>query len=364
MKLKEIVIFLDQLAPFSLQESYDNSGIQVGRADAEVTGALLTIDVTEEVLDEAIKQKINLIISHHPLIFQGIKSITGKNMVERIVVKAIRNDINIVSVHTNIDAVTGGVNSKICDKLGLVNRKILNPVQGELLKLVFFVPVEQADQVRDSVFKAGAGVIGNYDCCSFNASGKGSFRAGEGTNPAVGKKGELHFENELRIETIFPKFKKSEILSALLNSHPYEEVAYDLYPLENKWDQAGMGMIGSLEEAMEEHEFLNGLKKIFNSGCIKYSAMLNKKIKKVAVCGGSGSFLIKTAISAGADAFVSGDIKYHQFFEAEKKILIADIGHFESEQFTKELFYESLTKKFPKFALRLSEVITNPINYL
>lgn len=364
MKLREIVGFFNSLAPFSLQESYDNSGIQIGNPESEIHGALLTIDVTEEVVKEAIKHKMDLIISHHPLIFNGIKSLTGKNSTERIIESAVKEGVSILSVHTNIDAVLEGVNGKICTKLGLINPKILSPLEGELCKLVFFVPHDQADKVRDAVFSTGAGEIGKYDQCSFNASGKGSFRAGEGTNPFIGKQGELHYEEELRVETIFPRNLKSKIIPALIAAHPYEEVAFDIYALENKWQQTGMGIIAEFEDPMEEFDFLNGLKKIFNAGCLRYTELRNKKIKKVAVCGGSGSFLLNQAISSGADAFVTGDFKYHQFFEAEKKILIADIGHYESEQFTKELFYESLTKKFPKFALRLSEINTNPINYL
>ena len=364
MKLKEIIACFDEIAPFSLQESYDNSGLQLGNPLKEINSALICIDVTENVITEAVKKECNLVISHHPLIFGGIKRITGQTMTERIIEQAIRNDIAILSVHTNADAVIQGVNSKICDKLGLVNRKILSPVEGKLLKLAFFVPAADAEKVRNAVFSAGAGVIGNYDSCSFNLQGEGSFRAGEEANPHVGEIGNIHFEKETRVETILPAHLKNRILSALLSAHPYEEVAFDLYPLENSWEQAGMGMTGEFEEEMEEHDFLNALKAVFNAGCIKYTSLLNRKIKKVAICGGSGSFLLGKAISSKSDAFVTGDFKYHQFFEAEGKILIADIGHYESEQFTKELFYEYLTKKFPKFAVRLSEVNTNPINYL
>ncbi|MGC9343546.1 MAG: Nif3-like dinuclear metal center hexameric protein [Bacteroidales bacterium] len=364
MQLKEIINYFEEIAPFSLQESYDNSGIQIGNPATEVKSAILCIDVTENVITEAVKNSCDLIISHHPLLFGGIKKITGQTMTERIIEQAIRNDISIISLHTNIDAVMNGVNARICDKLGLKNRKVLSPVEGKLMKLAFFVPRANAEEVSNAVFKEGAGVIGNYDSCSFNLEGKGSFRAGEGTNPYVGEKGEVHFEEEIRVETIMPSHLKNRVIESLIQAHPYEEVAYDVYPLENKWEQAGMGMTGEMDEEMEEHEFLNALKAVFNAGCVKYTSLLNKKIKKVAVCGGSGSFLLNKAIASKSDVFVSADFKYHQFFEAEGKILIADIGHYESEQFTKELFYENLTKKFPKFAVRLSEVNTNPINYL
>jgi dinuclear metal center YbgI/SA1388 family protein len=364
MKIKEIISFFDTLYPFSLQESYDNSGLQIGIPDQEVHSCLICIDVTEEVIEEALKMGADIIISHHPLIFNGIKKITGQNYVQRIIRKAIQNDIAILSVHTNIDAVSGGVNSAICQKLGLKNQKILLPFEGRLLKLVFFVPNLHAVEVSQAVFDAGAGVIGNYDCCSYNLEGKGSFRAGEDTRPYVGKKGQIHYEDETRVETVLPAHLASKVLEALLRTHPYEEVAYDLYPLTNSWEQAGSGMTGELSEPMEEIEFLNNLKHIFNTGCVKYTALRNKKIKKVALCGGSGSFLINNAIHSKSDVYITSDIKYHQFFEAEGKILLVDVGHYESEQFTKEIFYEQLMKNFPKFASRLSEVNTNPINYL
>ncbi len=364
MKLKEIVYFFERTASFSYQESYDNSGLQTGHPDMDINGALITLDVTEPVIDEALKRGLNLIISHHPVLFGSLKHLTGSSPVERIIVKAIKNDIAILSVHTNIDSVLHGVNGRICDKLGLVDRRILSPAGGKLLKLVFFVPSGQAVAVREAVFNAGAGVIGEYDQCSYNLEGTGTFRASENANPWVGEKGKLHHENETRVETILPSHLKSEVLSALLKSHPYEEVAYDLYPLANSLESAGMGVTGLFGEPMEEYDFLHAVKTVFNAGCVRYTALSGRKIQKVAVCGGSGSFLLAKAIAAGADAFITADFKYHQFFEADGRILVADIGHYESEQFTKELFYESVTKNFPKFAVRLSEVNTNPINYL
>ncbi len=362
-KLKEITNYFEKLAPLSLQESYDNAGLIVGDANAEISSVLISLDVTEEVVDEAINKKAQLIVAHHPIIFSGLKKITGKNYVERTIIKAIKNDIAIYAAHTNIDSVTGGVNSKICDKLQLENCKILQPGSGQLKKLVTFIPLEYSDKVRDAVFAAGAGTIGNYDSCGFTAEGNGSFRGDENSEPFVGEKGKIHNEKEVRFETIFPAYLQTKVIQALLNSHPYEEVAYDIYSLENKFDKIGMGMIGSFTTPKSEKDFLVQLKNTFNTGVIKHTALKNKEVNKVAVCGGSGSFLLKQAIAAGADFFVSGDFKYHEFFDAENKIVIADIGHFESEQFTKELFYELLTKKFPKFALHLSEANTNPVFY-
>ncbi|MCB8995476.1 MAG: Nif3-like dinuclear metal center hexameric protein [Bacteroidales bacterium] len=364
MKVKDIIRVFEQFAPFSYQEPYDNSGLQLGDPEREIESALLCIDITEEVLDEAIEKKADLIISHHPLLFKGIKSLTGSNYTERILIKAIRKNIAILSVHTNIDIVNKGVSSKMCEKIGLKNCKVLDPVKNKLEKLVFFVPESHADKVREKIFEAGAGVIGNYDMCSYNIKGEGSFRALENTQPFVGEKGKLHIEPEIRIETILPEELSAKVVAALLSAHPYEEVAYDLYPLKNKNYMIGLGMTGELEKDMDETEFLKLLKEKFTAKGIRYTSLLGKKIRKVAVCGGSGSSLLSKAIASGADAFVSADFKYHQFFDAENSILIADIGHYESEQFTKELFYELLTKNYPKFALHLSEVNTNPINYL
>ena len=364
MKLKEITSYIESVAPLAYQEDYDNAGLIVGNLEQDIKGILITVDVIEDVVDEAIKKGLNLILAHHPIVFSGLKKLTGKNYIERVIIKAIKNDIAIYASHTNLDSVWGGVNTKIADKLNLKNQKILAPVSNQLIKLVYFVPTEHAEETRNAVFEAGAGTIGDYDLVSFNSEGKGSFRACEGANPFVGNKGEHHFENEVRVETIFPKYLKNKIVNALIKSHPYEELAYDLYSLENEFNRVGLGVVGELENKVDELDFLKQLKEVFSADCVRYTKFLNKPIKKVAVCGGSGSSLLKNAIKEKADIFVSGDFKYHQFFDADGKILIADIGHFETEQITKELFYELLIKKFPKFAVRLTKINSNPINYL
>ncbi len=364
MKIKEITSYLESFAPLSLQEDYDNSGLIIGNQETEVKGILITIDCIEEVIEEAKKKGANLIIAHHPIIFSAIKKLNGKNYIERTIIKAIKNDIAIYAIHTNIDSVFGGVSSKIAEKLELQNTKILDSKTNHLIKLVYFVPVEHAETTRKAVFESGAGQIGKYDMCSYNVQGKGSFRAGEGTDPFVGKKGELHYEDETRVEVILPRHLLKNVIKSLIESHPYEEVAYDIYPIENDFSIAGSGIIGDLKKEIPETDFLMKLKNTFHANGIRYTKLLNKPIKKVAVCGGSGSFLLQKAMSQKADVFVSSDFKYHQFFDAENEILIADIGHFESEQFTKELIYELLIKKFPKFAVHFTEVNTNPINYL
>jgi len=363
MQVREITSHIESFAPLSYQESYDNAGLQTGLPEQEVRGVLICIDITDEVIEEALRLDANLIIAHHPLIFSGLKKLTGSNYTERLVIEAIRQNLSIYAAHTNLDAVHTGVNQKIGEKLGLKDAEVLVPMADHLRKLIFFVPHDHAETVRQEIFKAGAGHIGDYDMCSFSTPGEGTFRGSEESDPFVGEKGTLHTEPELRVETIFPKERESRIVRALIRSHPYEEVAYDIYPLANKYDRAGSGAIGELEKPLDEQSFLRLLKERFNTPVIRHTNLLGREIKRIALCGGSGSFLLPAAMASGADAFVSGDFKYHQFFDADRKILVADIGHYESEQFTKEIFYDLLTKKFTKFAVHLSEVNTNPVNY-
>lgn len=363
MILQDLIEHLESVAPLDLQENYDNSGLITGDKNWPITNVLVSLDCTEAIVDEAIQTKCNLIISHHPILFKSIKKLTGKNYVERTLIKAIQNNIAIYAIHTNLDNVLNqGVNAKIAAKIGLKNSVILAPSQNKLAKLTTYVPVNNVDQVRNALFEAGAGKIGNYDQCSFNSEGTGTFRGGQTSNPFVGTPGELHFESEIKIETVFPLYLKNAIVSALIKSHPYEEVAYDIYLVENEWQQSGAGLIGELDTALDLSEFLHGLKQSMQLSVIRHTSF-NRDIKKVAVCGGSGAFLLDRAIKAGADVFVTSDFKYHEFFDAEDRILICDIGHFESEQFTPELIIEIIRNKFPNFAPVLAKTNTNPINY-
>ena len=364
MIVKSICEFIEEVAPLALQESYDNAGLLVGDSQTEVTSILICIDITEDVISEAIRKKCNLIVSHHPLIFTGLKKLTGQNEVQRCVAKAIKNDIAIYAAHTNLDSVLSGVSGKMAEKIGLKNIQILQPKQDTLLKLITYVPKLHSYGVRQALFEAGAGKIGNYDSCSFNSEGVGTFRANENAQPFVGNIDEFHSEPETRIEVILPDYLKYRVLDALLKTHPYEEPAYDFVPLKNVWSQIGAGVVGELEEAEDELIFLNRIKSIFKTPTIRHTSLLDKKIKRVALCGGSGSSFLLDAINAKADVYISGDFKYHEFFEAQKQILIADIGHFESEQFTKDIFFEIITKKMPTFAVQISDSKTNPINYL
>lgn len=364
MKLRELSTFLEEIAPLSYQEDYDNSGLIVGHAEMEISGALISLDCTESVVNEAIELGFNLIISHHPIVFKGLKKFNGSTYVERVVMKAIKHDIAIYAIHTNLDHVIHGVNKKICDKLGIQNPTILSPQSGVLKQLVTFCPIDHAENIRRALFDAGAGSIGNYSECSFNTEGTGTFKAAEGADPFIGEIGKQHQENETRIEVIYPTNLEKKIISSLHKAHPYEVVAYSTYSLSNAYQQIGAGMIGELDCDWDELEFLKFVKQKLGSQLIRHTNLRSKKIRKVAVCGGSGSFLLKNAIDAGADIFITADFKYHEFFDSEGKLIIADVGHFESEQFTQELLLELITEKFSNFALRLTLQNTNPINYL
>jgi dinuclear metal center YbgI/SA1388 family protein len=366
IKIKEIIQHLETIAPPIYQEGYDNSGLIVGDANAEATGVLVSLDCIESIVDEAIEKGCNLIVAHHPIVFKGLKRFNGRNYVERTVMKAIKHDIAIYAIHTNLDNMYyHGVNTKIAEVLGLKNTKILAPKSQVLRSLVTFAPAEHAEKIREALFAAGAGQIGNYDQCSFNAIGFGTFRANEKANPFVGEQGVQHREAESRIEVIFPLHAEAKVMSALRASHPYEEIAYYLFAIENANQEIGSGMIGELEKPMQMLDFLKLVKKTMHCGAIRYTALPEgKKVSKVAVCGGAGGFLLGKAIGQGADVFVTADYKYHEFFDADGKIVIADIGHFESEQYTISLISDIISKKFITFAVYLTEVNTNPINYL
>ncbi|MET1260782.1 Nif3-like dinuclear metal center hexameric protein [Flagellimonas sp. DF-77] len=363
MTIKNIAVILEELAPLHYAEDFDNVGLLVGQWEQEVNGILVTLDTLENVVDEAIKKECNLIVSFHPILFTGIKKITGANYVERVLLKAIKNDIAIFSMHTALDNSPLGVNAKICEVLGLGNTKILRPKEGTIKKLTTYVPVDKADALRDGLFRAGAGSIGNYSECSFSVVGTGSFKPGTDAHPIIGQEGVTHFEKEVQLNLTFPAAFEKAVLSALFTNHPYDEVAYEMETLENSNQNIGMGMVGTLATPMKEIEFFQYLKSHMNASVIRHSTLLGKDVEKVAVLGGSGAFAILDAVRAGADVFVTADVKYHQFYQAEGQLVIADIGHYETEQFTKNLLVDFLKKKIPNFAVTLSESITNPIKY-
>ena len=363
MKIKDVVRFLEGIAPLSLQESYDNAGLILGNSEIECKGILTALDVTEQIVAEAVQRNCNLIVAHHPLIFRGLKKLNGKNYVERTVISAIKSDIAVYAIHTNLDNVLKGVNHKIAEKLQLQNCTTLLPKGGTLQKLVTFSPLSHAEEVRNTLFKAGAGSVGNYDQCSFNVAGTGTFRAGEGSDPFVGKIGEPHSEEEKRIEVVFPSFLQAHLVQALKEGHPYEEVAYYIHELENLQEGVGSGLTGTLPDPVSENELLEILKSAFKLTVIKHTPFLHKPVTKIAVCGGAGIFLLPHAMASGAQVYITGDVKYHEYFDADKRILLADIGHYESEQFTIELLTDFLQEKFSNFAVLKTEINTNPVNY-
>ncbi len=362
MQVQDVITVLEQLAPPAYQESYDNAGLITGNPGMHCRGILCTLDVTEAVVEEAINTGCNVIVAHHPIVFGGLKKLTGKTYVERVVIAAIKNDIAIYAIHTNLDNVLEGVNHKIADKLGLINRQILLPAANTLIKLQVFVPNDHAGEVRNALFTAGAGQIGKYADCSFSQNGTMTFTPGNNTNPYVGEPGKPEHSAETKIEVILPAHRSLAIVAAMKQVHPYEEVAYDLIPLANVTN-IGSGLTGVLPQPIAESIFLKLLADNFGLQVIRHTPLLNREIATVAVCGGAGSFLIKHALAAKADIYITADVKYHEFFDAEHKMVIADIGHWESEQFTVDLLYDVLHVKFTTFAVRKSNVKTNSVNY-
>lgn len=364
MRIKELLSVIEELAPLGLQEGFDNSGIQVGDANVEATGVLFCIDVTEDVVDEAITLGCNIIIAHHPLLFKSLKSITGKSYIERCVVKAIKNDILIYAAHTNLDNAQYGINHYLGKLLNLQNQRILAPQKDKLVKLATYVPHSHSEQVRMALFNAGAGSIGDYDQCSYNINGQGTFRAGETSHPFTGTIGKLHLEPEIKIEVVLPSIKTKDIVRALLAIHPYEVPAYDIYNLNNEWEQAGSGIVGTLPEEMDEENFLYYLKDVLDLQSVQFSKLRNKPIRDVAIAGGSGSFLIPQAIAYDADIFITGEVKYNDFYDVEDKLLLAVVGHYESEIFTKNVMFDYLSEKYPTFAIYMAGTDKNPVKYL
>jgi dinuclear metal center YbgI/SA1388 family protein len=363
MKINAITSFLNQLVPPAYQESYDNCGLLVGNPDAPLRGILVSLDVTEEVLEEAIKSNCNLIIAHHPLIFKGIKKLTGSHFVERTIIKAIQNDLNIFAIHTNLDNVNFGVNLKIAQKIGLQDIQVLAPKSHLLKKLTVFVPKESTEILAEALHKAGAGNIGNYQSCSFRTEGIGTFMPNKSANPYVGSAFVLENVIENRLEVVFPSPIQQAVLEAMREAHPYEEIAYYLSVLENNFQEIGSGAVGYLPNPIETEIFIKQLKEIFYLKVVKHTSIVKKTISKVALCGGSGSFLLPNAVKQGADIYISADFKYHEYFEADNKIIIADIGHYESEQFTKELLKDIILEKFTNIAVLFSNTNTNPVYY-
>jgi len=363
MRIHDIIQELERWAPRSWQESYDNAGLITGDAAWDCTGVLCCLDATEAVIEEAIQRGCNLVVAHHPIVFGGIKRIDPQHYVGRALIRSIRHDVAIYAIHTNLDNLLEGVNGTMADRLGLLNRSVLMPKSQQLKKLNTYVPTAHVDAVANALFDAGAGHIGRYDQCSFRQAGEGSFRALEGASPHVGKLGVQHREPEWKLEVLYPATLESSVLAALRSAHPYEEVAYDLVALSNTHPSIGSGLIGELPEALPEEEFLDRIKSIFGVVSLRHTATNGRAIRRVALCGGAGSFLISNSLAQKADAFLTADLKYHEFFEADDRLLLVDLGHYESEQYTIDLLQSFLAEKFPTFAILKTGLITNPVRY-
>ena len=363
MIIQDLIEPLEKMAPLDYQEDYDNAGLITGSASWECTGVLISLDVTEEVIQEALGKNCNLVISHHPIVFKGLKKLNGKNSVERAVIAAIRFDLALYAIHTNLDNIKQGVNGKIADLLGLVNRSVLQARPNTLKKLFTFVPAANAEELRNAIFSVGAGQLGNYSECSFNSAGTGTFKPGAGSNPFVGMQGERHHENEIRIEVVFPSNLQNSVIDAMRKAHPYEEVAFDIVDLSNPHPEIGAGLVGELENPLDETSFLQLLGSRFRLPVIRHTALLHRPVTRVALCGGAGSFLIGKALGQKADVYITADMKYHEFFNADGRMMIADIGHYESEQYTIDLIYDIFKQNFGNFAILKTEVNTNPVKY-
>ena len=363
MTIQKVITEIEKHIAISQAEDFDNVGLLCGLPERNVSGILVCHDALENIVEEAIHRNCNLIVCFHPIIFSGLKSLTGKNYVERAVLKAIENKVAIYAIHTAFDNDFHGVNAGICNLLGLKNLKILQPKKDNLKQLNVYVPNDHSENVKEALFSAGAGNIGFYDECSFKIEGKGTFRPIEGSSPFSGEQNIRENADEAMISVIFESFKQNQIVAAMKAAHPYEEVAHQIYQLENDNQYSGLGMYGEFETEVDENYFLNLVKEKFNLNIIKHSDLNNKKIRRVGVLGGSGASGIKAALSKKCDAYLTGDLKYHDYFLAESKMLICDIGHYESEQLVSQQLFEILSQKFSTFAVLKSSEKTNPVNY-
>ncbi|MGM0602343.1 MAG: Nif3-like dinuclear metal center hexameric protein [Bacillota bacterium] len=369
-KAQEIISLMGEIAPVKLAEEWDNVGLQIGDLSNEVNKVLLALDLNTEVIDEAVDNNCNMIITHHPVIFNGINSVSSESAVGDMIIRLIKNDIIVFSAHTNLDIVEEGLNDFICRKLGIEDFQPLDVTQiGNYYKFVVFVPENHIENIKSAVFKNGGGKLGNYSHSGFVSKGKGSFKPLKGSEPYIGSTEKIEEVDEIRLETIVAEDKLDKVLKAVLKAHPYEEAAYDIYEIKRTSNVDGIGRIGYLTDTMLLGDYINTVKEKLNLPYLKFVGKKDKKIKKVAVCNGSGADFIKKAGYKGADLYLTGDIKYHEAQHAEElDLALIDIGHYESEIWVKELLYDKLTslaekrnKKDVEFII--SAVNTNPWNY-
>ncbi|WP_409251390.1 Nif3-like dinuclear metal center hexameric protein [Bacillus sp. SCS-153A] len=365
----EIISLFETLAPKELAEEGDKIGLQIGRLNQKVDKVMVTLDVLEEVVDEAIEKGVNLIIAHHPPLFRSLKAVRTDTVQGRMIEKLIKNDISVYAAHTNLDVAKGGVNDLLAEALGLKETKLLLPTYKEKLKkIAVFVPEEDAAKVRKALGDAGAGHIGNYSHCSFSMEGTGRFLPGEGTNPHIGEQGILEEVNEVKIESIYPSHLEKKVMKALFTSHPYEEVAYDVIPLENEGESLGLGRVGKLDSPMSLEKFAAYTKEKLQVDNVRVTGNLTDSIQKVAVLGGDGNKFIHHAKFSGADVFVTGDLYYHTAHDAMMLGLnVLDAGH-HIEKVMKEGVARWMTEKSREKGMAVeylvSKVNTDPFTFL
>ncbi|WP_371370673.1 Nif3-like dinuclear metal center hexameric protein [Sporomusa aerivorans] len=355
VKCRDIIAEVEQLAPKHFAESWDNVGLLIGRPDQDIHKVLVTLDVDTAVVEEAIAVQADMIVAHHPLLFKGLTRIRTDSPQGNMLASLIKKDVAVYAAHTNLDSAPGGVNDVLARKLNLRNVVPLTTVyQEKLHKLVVFVPVSHVETVRAAMTAAGAGHIGNYSHCTFQTQGVGTFLPLAGTSPYIGEQNKLEYVEEYRLETIIPLSIRSQVVSAMLAAHPYEEVAYDDYLLQNTGPGSGLGRVGELSQPLTLADFINQIKSALCIQSLKAAGPTKTFIQKVAVCGGSGASLIKNAITAGADVLVTGDVKYHEAQEAIAAGLnIIDAGHFATEQPVVECLVEYLNQCASKNAWNL-----------
>lgn len=359
----DIAGFMEEFAPTFLAEDWDNVGLLVGSRSQEVRRVLVCLEVSAKVVEEAVSKKIDLILSHHPMIFKGLKRIVADDFSGGLLYKLIRNNIGVYSAHTNLDVTDHGINEHLADIMGLKNAKNLNPYQSEdLYKVVVFVPERDVDRVREAMCSAGAGWLGNYSDCTFMTKGTGTFKPLEGTHPYIGTQGTLEKVDEYRLETVVPKSRMGCVISAMLKAHPYEEVAYDTYLLKLKGKEYGLGKYGSLEVPMSFDAFVRHVKNKLNISTVRLIGQPPKEVQTAAVFCGAFDDNFSAVVRNRIDVLIAGDVKHHTAFDmAAAGICVIDAGHFATERIMVPHLTEILSKKFPELEVIASEVEEDPI---
>jgi len=368
MRVRDIQQILESWAPKEIAWERDNIGLQAGDPAAVVRGILVALDVTEEVIAEAVRRKANLLVSHHPLLFRPLSAVTMQSARGRCIRALMQSGINLYSAHTNLDFTRGGTSFALAQALGLTDVEFLRMPYEVQRKVVTFVPPAEAERVARAMADAGAGIIGNYDSCSFAGPGTGTFRGNERSRPAIGKRGVLEHASETRLEMMVPRWRLGDVIGAMHRAHPYEEVAYDVYPLENRSREHGMGIIGNARRPVTLRVFLNDLKRRLGVPALRCTGDMRRTVRRVAACGGSGTELMDEAARRGADVFVTADVRYHSFHDVEASMALVDAGHFETELPVVRAVVEHLRAacraRHATVPIHAARTSTNPIVYV